>query len=42
MKNSIEILKHVRPSIAYKQQAIEYIKEFYKYNSAIHGVGGTR
>lgn len=40
MKNSIEILKHVRPSIAYKQQAIEYIKEFYKYNSAIHGVGG--
>ena len=33
-------LKHVRPSIKYKEQAIEYILEFYKYNSEINGVGG--
>ena len=31
-------LKLVRPSIEYKEQAIEYINEFIKYGSKIHGV----
>lgn len=38
--NKIEKLKQVRPSMEYKEQAIEYIYEFYKYHSKINGVGG--
>ena len=33
-------LYHVKPSIEYKEQAIDYIQEFYKYNSEINGTGG--
>lgn len=33
-------LRYVKPTKEYQEQAIEYIKEFYKYNSEIHGVGG--
>jgi len=36
----MEKLMHVVPSIEYKDQAIEYINEFYQYNSDINGVGG--
>ena len=36
----MEQLIHVKPTKEYENQAIEYIKEFYKYNSEIHGVGG--
>ena len=32
--------KYEVPNISRKQDAIEYINEFYKYNSAINGVGG--
>ena len=32
-------LKHVVPTKKYKDKAIDYINEFYKYNSKIHGVG---
>lgn len=34
----MEKLKLVRPSIEYKEQAIEYINEFIEYGSQIHGV----
>lgn len=33
-------LKHVVPSLEYREQAIDYINEFYEYNSDINGVGG--
>lgn len=36
----MEKLKHVVPSKEYEKQAIEYINEFYQYNSDINGVGG--
>lgn len=36
----MEKLKLIRPTKEYKEQAYEYINEFYKYNSQIHGVGG--
>ena len=36
----MERLKHIRPSKENEQQAIDYINEFYKYNSEINGVGG--
>ena len=36
----MERLKHVRPSIEYKEDAIRYIKEHYECGSQIHGVGG--
>lgn len=36
----MEKLIHVKPTKEYEKQAIEYIQEFYKYNSEIHGVGG--
>lgn len=36
----MEKLKHVIPTEIHKQQAIDYIKEFYKYNSLINGTGG--
>ena len=32
--------KYEIPSLARKQDAIDYINEFYQYNSKIHGVGG--
>lgn len=37
---SMEILKLVKPTKEYEKKAIEYIQEFYKYNSNINGVGG--
>lgn len=36
----MERLKHVVPNIEYKEQAIEYINEFYEYGSNINGSGG--
>ena len=36
----MEKFKLVRPTIEYKKQAIEYIKEQYEYKSPINGVGG--
>lgn len=36
----MERFKHVIPNQDYEQQAIEYINEFYEYNSEINGVGG--
>lgn len=36
----MERFKFVVPSIEWKQQAIEYINEFYIYNSEINGAGG--
>lgn len=36
----MEKLTHVVPNIEYKEQAIDYINEFYEYNSEINGVGG--
>lgn len=36
----MEKLKHVKPSLEYKKQAIEYINEFYEYKSDINGAGG--
>lgn len=36
----MEKFKHVKPTKEYEKQAIEFIQEFYDYNSAIHGVGG--
>lgn len=36
----MERLKHVKPTKDYEQEAINYIKEFYEYNSDINGVGG--
>lgn len=36
----MEQLELVKPNIEYKQQAIEYINEFFEYKSEINGVGG--
>ena len=36
----MELLKHVWPSIEYKEDSINYIKEHYECNSQIHGVSG--
>lgn len=36
----MEKFMHVKPSKEYEKQAIEYIKEFHKYDSQINGVGG--
>lgn len=36
----MEKLIHVKPTKDHEQQAIEYIQEFYEYNSEINGVGG--
>lgn len=36
----MEHLKHVWPSMEYKEDSINYIKEFYECNSQIHGVSG--
>lgn len=36
----MEKLKHVIPTKEYESQAIDYIKEFYEYNSEINGSGG--
>lgn len=36
----MEKFKLVIPTIEYKEQALEYMKEHYEYKSAIHGVGG--
>ena len=36
----MEHLKHVWPSMEYKEDSINYIKEFYDCNSQIHGVSG--
>ena len=33
-------LKHVKPLKEHEEDAINYIKEFYKYNSNINGSGG--
>ena len=30
----------IKPTLDYKESAIEYINEFYEYNSQIHGTGG--
>lgn len=37
---AMEKFKHVKPTQEYEAQAIEYIKEFYEYQSEINGVGG--
>ena len=34
-----EKFKYIFPTIEYKEQAIEYINEFIKYNSDINGTG---
>ena len=36
----MEKLKHVKPSKEYEQKALEYINEFYEYNSDRNGTGG--
>lgn len=36
----MEHLKHVWPSMEYKEDSINYIKEHYECNSEIHGVSG--
>lgn len=36
----MEKFKHVKPTKEYEKQAIEFIQEFYQYNSKINGVGG--
>lgn len=36
----MEKLKLIRPTKEYEKQAIEYIKEFIEYHSAINGTGG--
>lgn len=33
-------MKLIEPTIEYKEKAIEYIEEFYEYNSPINGTGG--
>lgn len=40
MSDTIEKFKLVVPTLEYKDQAIEYINEFYENNSDINGVGG--
>lgn len=36
----MEILKYEIPSLERKEEAINYIKEFYEYNSEVNGSGG--
>ena len=36
----MEKLILVKPDLSYKEAALEYINEFYQYNSMINGVGG--
>ena len=36
----MEKLIHVRPTKEHEKQALEYIQEFYEYNSEINGSGG--
>lgn len=36
----MEKFRLVTPTLEYKNQAIEYMKELYEYNSSINGVGG--
>lgn len=38
----MERFKHVKPTIEYKRQAIEYIQEFYECNSRINGASGLQ
>ena len=38
----MEKLKHIKPSKEYEQEALEYINEFYEYNSDINGTGGLQ
>lgn len=38
----MEKLKQVKPTKEYEKQAIEYIQEFYEYNSEINGTGGLQ
>lgn len=38
----MEKLKHIKPSKEYEQDALEYINEFYEYNSDINGTGGLQ
>lgn len=38
----MEKFKYVTPDLTYKDKAIDYINEFYKYNSNINGVGGLK
>ena len=38
----MEVLRLVRPSIEYKEQALEYIQEHIEANSNINGVGGLK
>ena len=35
-------LEHIKPSKEYEQEALEYINEFYEYNSDINGTGGLQ
>ena len=32
-------LRHVEPNMSYKEQALEFVNEFRRYNSKIHGGG---
>ena len=36
----MERLRHIQPSIEYKEQGIDYINEHISHNSSINGVGG--
>ena len=36
----VDKLKHVKPLKEHEKDAINYIKEFYEYNSNINGSGG--
>ena len=36
----MEKFRYVKPTIEYKEKAIEYIKEFHQFGSQINGVGG--
>ncbi len=39
VSDEVKKLKFEIPSIEYKEQAIDYINEFYQYNSEVNGVG---
>lgn len=39
MEVQMEKLMHIKPTKEYELQAIEYLSEFYEYNSEIEGVG---
>lgn len=38
----MEKLKYVVPTIEYEKEAIDFINEFYEYNSEINGTGGLQ